>query len=87
VALTAGAYAESAMSDLLKNLHLKECQMDALWSFVNKKKRLTKRSLFITRRLNTPPPPPHTSPLLCAGVTDKVWDIKRAFEIPYIYDN
>jgi transposase-like protein len=37
VVLTAGAYAEAAMSDLLKNLHLDECRMDELWSFVNKK--------------------------------------------------
>jgi transposase-like protein len=44
VILTAGAYAETAMSHLLKNLHLNECQMDELWSFVNKKKRWTKRS-------------------------------------------
>jgi transposase-like protein len=44
VILTAGAYAEAVMSDLLKNLHLNECQMDELWSFVNKKKRWTKRS-------------------------------------------
>jgi hypothetical protein len=27
VILTAGAYAEAAMSNLLKNLHLNECQM------------------------------------------------------------
>jgi hypothetical protein len=37
VILTAGAYAEAAMSNLVKNLHLNECQMDELWSFVNKK--------------------------------------------------
>jgi transposase-like protein len=37
VILTAGAYAETVMSNLLKNLHLQECQMDELWSFVNKK--------------------------------------------------
>jgi hypothetical protein len=27
------------------------------------------------------------TPALCAGITDKVWDIKHAFEIPYIDDN
>jgi transposase-like protein len=37
VILTAGSYAEAVMNDLLKNLHLNECQMDELRSFVNKK--------------------------------------------------
>ncbi|MDR1021808.1 MAG: hypothetical protein LBL94_00800 [Prevotellaceae bacterium] len=27
------------------------------------------------------------TPALCAGITDKVWDIKYAFAIPYIDDN
>jgi hypothetical protein len=37
VILKAGKYAEMVMSNLLKNLHLNECQMDELWSFINKK--------------------------------------------------
>jgi transposase-like protein len=37
VVLIAGAYAKTVMNNLLKNLHLQECQMDELWSFVNKK--------------------------------------------------
>jgi hypothetical protein len=37
VILTAGKYAETVMNGLLKNLHLKECQMDELWSFISKK--------------------------------------------------
>jgi transposase-like protein len=39
VILKAGNYAEVVMGNLLKNLHLNECQMDELWSFINKKKR------------------------------------------------
>jgi len=39
VILKAGKYAEIVMANLLKNLHLNECQMDELWSFINKKKR------------------------------------------------
>jgi transposase-like protein len=38
VILTAGRYSETVMNSLLKNLHLKECQMDELWSFISKKK-------------------------------------------------
>ncbi|MDR3327020.1 MAG: hypothetical protein LBT04_02635 [Prevotellaceae bacterium] len=34
VILKAGNYAETVMSNLLKNLCLNECQMDELWSFV-----------------------------------------------------
>jgi transposase-like protein len=37
VTLKAGKYAEIVMRNLLKNLCLNECQMDELWSFVNKK--------------------------------------------------
>jgi transposase-like protein len=37
VILTAGQYAETVMNSLLKNLHLNECQMDELWSFISKK--------------------------------------------------
>jgi IS1 family transposase len=27
------------------------------------------------------------TPALCAGITNKIWDMKNAFEIPYIDDN
>jgi hypothetical protein len=37
VVIKAGEYAEQVMSNLLKNLNLTECQMDELWSFINKK--------------------------------------------------
>ncbi|MDR3327471.1 MAG: hypothetical protein LBT04_05010 [Prevotellaceae bacterium] len=37
VILKAGNYAETVMSNLLKNLYLNECQMDELWSFIKKK--------------------------------------------------
>jgi hypothetical protein len=37
VILMAGEYSETVMNNLLKNLHLKECQMDELWSFISKK--------------------------------------------------
>ncbi|GHT22345.1 hypothetical protein FACS189430_03970 [Bacteroidia bacterium] len=37
VVLKAGQYADNIMSNLLRNLHLTECQMDELWSFINKK--------------------------------------------------
>jgi transposase-like protein len=38
IVLKAGNYAEMMLSNLLRSLHLNECQMDELWSFVNKKK-------------------------------------------------
>jgi transposase-like protein len=38
IVLKAGNYAELMLSNLLRSLHLNECQMDELWSFVNKKK-------------------------------------------------
>jgi transposase-like protein len=38
VVLKAGNYAELMLSNLLRSLHLNECQMDELWAFVNKKK-------------------------------------------------
>ena len=44
VILTAGKYSETVMNNLLKNLHLKECQMDELWSFISKKKRWTQKN-------------------------------------------
>jgi transposase-like protein len=37
IVLKAGTYAEVILSNLLRSLHLNECQMDELWSFVNKK--------------------------------------------------
>jgi transposase-like protein len=37
IVLKAGTYAEMMLSNLLHSLHLNECQMDELWSFVNKK--------------------------------------------------
>jgi transposase-like protein len=37
VVLKAGRHADAMMCDLLRNLHLTECQMDVLWRFINKK--------------------------------------------------
>ena len=37
IVLKAGEYAEKMLSNLLRSLHLNECQMDELWSFVHKK--------------------------------------------------
>ena len=37
IVLKAGTYAEMMFSNLLCSLHLNECQMDELWSFVHKK--------------------------------------------------
>jgi len=37
IVLKAGSYADMMLSNLLHSLHLNECQMDELWSFVNKK--------------------------------------------------
>jgi transposase-like protein len=37
IVLKAGAYSEVMISNLLRSLHLNECQMDELWAFVNKK--------------------------------------------------
>jgi transposase-like protein len=39
IVLKAGMHAEKMLSNLLYSLQLNECQMDELWSFVNKKKR------------------------------------------------
>jgi transposase-like protein len=38
IVLKAGQYAEKMLTNLLHSLQLNECQMDELWSFVNKKK-------------------------------------------------
>ena len=43
IVLKAGLHAELLLSNLLRSLHLNECQLDELWSFVNKKKQLPKR--------------------------------------------
>jgi len=37
IVLKAGNHAEKMLSNLLHSLHLNECQMDELWSFVKKK--------------------------------------------------
>jgi len=44
IALIAGIHAEKMLSDLLRSLHLNECQLDELWSFVRKKKLLTRKN-------------------------------------------
>jgi transposase-like protein len=44
IVLLAGTYADMMLSNLLRSLHLNECQMDELWSFVHKKKLLTKKN-------------------------------------------
>jgi transposase-like protein len=44
IVLIAGGYADMMLSNLLHSLHLNECQMDELWSFVQKKKLLTKKN-------------------------------------------
>jgi len=44
IVLVAGAYADMMLSNLLRSLHLNECQMDELWSFIHKKKLLTKKN-------------------------------------------
>ncbi|MDR2424753.1 MAG: hypothetical protein LBD59_08530 [Prevotellaceae bacterium] len=44
VILKSGNYTEITMNNLLKNLCLNECQMDELWSFVNKKNDRRKRN-------------------------------------------
>jgi transposase-like protein len=44
IVLMAGSYADMMLSNLLRSLHLNECQMDELWAFVQKKKLLTKKS-------------------------------------------
>ena len=43
VILKAGKHAEQILSNLLCSLYLEECQLDALWSFVNKKRLCRKR--------------------------------------------
>lgn len=43
VILKAGNHAEMVLSDLLASLHLEECQLDELWTFVNKKRLCRKK--------------------------------------------
>lgn len=43
VILKAGEHAHRVLSDLLHSLHLDECQLDELWSFINKKKLFQKK--------------------------------------------
>ncbi len=43
VILKAGEHAHRVLSDLLQSLHLEECQLDELWSFVNKKNSFRRR--------------------------------------------
>lgn len=43
IILKAGEHAENVLADLLKSLHLNECQLDELWSFVQKKKRFQRK--------------------------------------------
>jgi hypothetical protein len=42
VVLKAGQHVDAIMCNLLRNLHLEECQMDELWSFINKKNAVRK---------------------------------------------
>ena len=44
IVLIAGRYSEMILSNLLHSLHLNECQLDELWSFVRKKKQLTRKN-------------------------------------------
>jgi len=43
VVLKAGEHCQRVLSSLLTSLHLEECQLDELWTFVNKKKLLPKK--------------------------------------------
>jgi len=40
----AGRHAETMLSSLLLSIHLKDYQLDELWSFVNNTKKLTKKN-------------------------------------------
>jgi len=44
IVLIAGRHAELMLSNLLRSLYLDECQLDELWSFVRKKKQLTRKN-------------------------------------------
>jgi transposase-like protein len=43
IVLKAGNHAQGVLSDLLHSLHLEECQLDELWSFIQKKKLFPKK--------------------------------------------
>lgn len=43
IVLKAGKHAHKVLADLLHSLHLEECQLDELWSFVQKKKLFPKK--------------------------------------------
>ena len=43
IILKAGEHAEKILSDLLHSLHLNECQLDELWSFIQKKNSFRRR--------------------------------------------
>ena len=44
IILKAGKHAHNVLSELLHSLHLEECQLDELWSFVQKKKLFPKKT-------------------------------------------
>lgn len=44
VVLKAGEHAQMVLSNLLTSLHLEECQLDELWTFVQKKKLFPKKT-------------------------------------------
>lgn len=44
IVLKAGEHCHMVLSSLLVSLHLEECQMDELWTFVQKKKLFQKRT-------------------------------------------
>jgi len=43
VALKAGKHCDLVLENLLSSLHLEQCQMDELWSFIKKKSAFQKR--------------------------------------------
>lgn len=43
IVLKAGKHAQRVLADLLHSLHLEECQLDELWSFVQKKNLFPKK--------------------------------------------
>ena len=43
IILKAGKHAHKVLSDLLYSLHLEECQLDELWSFIQKKNLFPKK--------------------------------------------
>jgi transposase-like protein len=45
IVLKAGEHCQAVLSNLLNSLHLEECQLDELWTFVQKKKLFQKKTL------------------------------------------